>query len=88
MLDQFRAFLRVLDREEAALGVYITLDPVTSPSALAEAGALGEVSVGAGRYPRVQLWSIADHFDRRQSAAQPRPRDQTDRAVAVRLRQV
>ena len=65
VLDQFRAFLRVLDREGAALGVYVTLDPVTSPSAQAEAAELGEVAVGAGRYPRAQLWSIADHFEGR-----------------------
>ena len=68
VLDQFRAFLRVLDREGAALGVYVTLDPVTSPSALAEAAGLGEVAVGAGRYPRAQLWSIADHFEGRAPA--------------------
>ena len=66
VLDQFRAFMRVLDREEAALGVYITLEPVTSPSARAEAAALGDVAIGAGRYPRVQFWSIADHFEGRQ----------------------
>ena len=65
VLDQFRAFLRVLDREGAALGVYVTLDPVTSPSARREAAELGEVAVGAGRYPRVQLWSVADHFEGR-----------------------
>ena len=65
VLDQFRAFLRVLDREGATLGVYVTLDPVTSPSARREAAELGEVAVGAGRYPRAQLWSIADHFEGR-----------------------
>ena len=38
---------------------------MTSPSAQAEAAGLGEVAVGAGRYPRAQLWSIADHFEGR-----------------------
>ena len=64
-LDRFRAFLRVLDREDAALGVYVTLDPAASPPARREAAGLGEVAVGAGRYPRAQLWSIADHFEGR-----------------------
>ena len=66
VLDQFRAFLRVLDREDAAFGVYVTLDPVTSPRAQAEAADLEDVAVGAGRYPRAQLWSIADYFEGRQ----------------------
>ena len=61
-LGQFRDFLHVVEREDAALGVYVTLDPVTSGQARAEAAEMGDVTLGAERYPRVQLWSIDDFF--------------------------
>ena len=64
-LSAFRDFLHVIEREDAAAGVFITLDPVSSPSARAEAREQGEIAVGAERYPRVQLWSIADFFEGR-----------------------
>ena len=65
-LSKFREFLAVLEREDAACGVYITLDPVTSPSARGEAGEKGTLRIGAAEFPRVQLWSIADYFQGRQ----------------------
>ena len=37
-LSHLRDFLRVQDRDKAALGVYVTLDPVTSRAAKVEAG--------------------------------------------------
>ena len=64
-LDKFRDFLHVVERENAVAGVYITLDRGGSDTALAEARAKGEIIVGASRYPRVQVWSIADYFDGR-----------------------
>lgn len=64
-LGQFRDFLHVMERESAACGVFITLNPVTSGQARALAAEAGEVTVGAERYPRVQLWSIADYFEKR-----------------------
>ena len=64
-LGQFRDFLHVMERESAACGVFITLSPVTSGQARALAAEAGEVTVGAERYPRVQLWSIADYFEKR-----------------------
>ena len=85
VLDQFRAFLRVLDREGAALGVYVTLDPVSSPSARREAAELGEVAVGAGRYPRAQLWSIADHFEGRAPSLPTLADPDTGRPIAPSL---
>ena len=64
-LGAFRDFLHVMGRENAALGVYVTMNPVNSARARAEAAALGEVTVGAQRYPRVQLWSVRDYFEGR-----------------------
>ena len=65
-LSKFREFLAVLEREDAACGVYITLDRATSPSARREAAEKGTLRVGASEFPRVQLWSIAEHFQGRQ----------------------
>ena len=65
----FRDFLHVVGREEAALGIYVTQNPVNSRDARAEAAAMGEVTVGAERYPRVQLWSISDYFEAAAGAA-------------------
>ena len=63
VLGQFRDFLHAMERDRAAVGIYITLDRVSSPGARAEIAGLGSIGVGANEYPRVQLWSIADYFD-------------------------
>lgn len=65
-LSQLRDFLYTVNREKAALGIYITLDKVTSRNAKAEAFAAGTFKMGARQYPKVQLWSIAEHFDDRE----------------------
>ena len=64
-LGAFRDFLHVVERENAAFGVYITIDGVESGQARAEARAKGTISVGASAFPRVQLWSISDFFEGR-----------------------
>ena len=64
-LGAFRDFLHVVERENAAFGVYITIDGVESGQARAEARAKGTISVGASAFPRVQLWSIRDFFEGR-----------------------
>ena len=65
VLSQLRDFLHVTNREKAALGVYVTLNPVTSQDARVAAHQARTVRVGAEEYPRCQLWSIADHFEGR-----------------------
>jgi len=64
-LGAFRDFLHAVERENAAFGVYITIDGVESGQARAEARAKGTISVGASVFPRVQLWSIRDFFEGR-----------------------
>ncbi len=70
-LSQLRDFLHTIHREKAALGVYITLDKVTSRNAKAETSGAGFFQMGAKRYPKAQLWSIADHFDDREPRLPP-----------------
>ena len=83
-LSQFRDFLHVVEHGQAACGVYISLDPVTSRQARALAAAQGEISVvdSPGRYPRVQLWSIAPTSG---TAGCPRCRSSPTRTPARRL---
>ncbi len=71
-LNQFQAFANAVEQvHRAALGIFVTLDPVASPTARREARALGEIAVHATRYPRMQLWSIADYFDGRMPQLPP-----------------
>ena len=62
-LSQLRDFLHVVEREGAALGLFITLDPVDSRSARAEAAGAGTITFGTSSYPKVQLWSVSQWFD-------------------------
>ncbi len=62
-LGQLRDFLWTIEREKAAMGIFITLHPVTSRNAQAEAQHLGNVTVGTETYPRVQLWSLTAYFE-------------------------
>ena len=70
-MSQLRDFLHTVSREKAALGVFITLDRVASRAARAEARGAGDVAMGASRWPKVQLWSVADWFDRREPDLPP-----------------
>ena len=64
-LSQLRDFIGVNNRDKAALGCYVTLDPINSPSARSEVVNTGKISVSGYKYPRIQLWPISDYFDAR-----------------------
>ena len=64
-LSQLRDFTSVVENANAMFGVFITLDKVTSRQARAWARQQGTVRFGAHTYPKVQLWSIEEHFDGR-----------------------
>ena len=64
-IGQIRDFLHTMEREKAALGVFITLDALRGrqrQNAEAELAGVGELSLGASTFPRAQLWSIEDWF--------------------------
>ncbi len=69
-VDGLRAFCGVTRRRRAAVGCYITLDPISSPQARADAY-LGNIHVSGVPYDRMNLWSIADYFDRRRPNLPP-----------------
>ena len=65
-IDQVRAFMTAMERDNAAMGIFVTLDPFGERSgAWGETAGKGQIIVGAQSYPRVQLWSIAEYFDNR-----------------------
>ena len=61
-LSQLRDFLYVMQRENASMGVYLTLEDVTSKEAQNEVMEFGRVTIGTDVYPRVQLYSISAFF--------------------------
>ena len=83
--SQLRDFLGVMERDRAAMGVYITLNPVTSGDAHAEAMKKGSIQLGVSRYPRAQIWSIHDYFNERQPKLPPLADPYTGKAVQQSL---
>ena len=63
-LSHFRDFRHVVDREQAAVGCFVTLDQ-TPAKTRADAKTAGRVHVAGQPYDRLHLWSIADYFDDR-----------------------
>jgi site-specific DNA-methyltransferase (adenine-specific) len=51
----------VIEREEAKIGVFITLTPPTEPM-LKEAVKMGMFETEFGRYPRLQILNIGELF--------------------------
>ena len=61
-LSALRDFIGVTNQGKAALGCYVTLDPVTTPAARSAAAEVGKVHVSGYEYRRMQLWPISDYF--------------------------
>lgn len=69
--SQFRDFIGVVLNRKAAMGIYVTLDKPTAHNAYAQAAELGSVHAGASEFPKMQLWSIADYFEKRKPDLPP-----------------
>lgn len=80
-VDGLRAFCNVTDQRKAAVGCYITLDPISSPKARADAW-LGNIHVSGIKYDRMNLWSIADYFDKRRPPLPPMNNPYTGKPLA------
>ena len=64
-LGGLRDFTHVIDRDNAALGRYVTLKPVSSSNARMVSLGSGQIQVGVSSYPRMLIWSIEEYFDNR-----------------------
>ena len=64
-LSGLRDFIGVTERDRAAVGCFITLDPVETKAARAEVAGAGKISVSGYPYRRMQIWPVSDYFDGR-----------------------
>ena len=64
-LSALRDFIGVTDRDRAALGYFVTLDPFETQAARQAVAGVGKVRVHGQEYRRMQLWSIQDYFEDR-----------------------
>lgn len=64
-LSALRDFIGVTDRDKAALGCFVTLEPVSSPAARSATANAGKITVSGYEYRRMQLWPISDYFEGR-----------------------
>lgn len=64
-LSSLRDFIWVAERDRAALGCYVTLEPVTSSHARMEVANTGTITVTGNKYRRVQLWPVTEYFEDR-----------------------
>ncbi|MCY3746328.1 MAG: DNA methyltransferase [Acidobacteria bacterium] len=64
-LSGLRDFTGVVKRDQAAVGCFVTLEPVNTPAARAEVAGLGKIRVGGRDFRRMSLWPVSDYFDRR-----------------------
>ena len=71
-ISAVRDFLGVIHREKAAMGIFITLDRITQSKDLkTEIAQAGKETIGATRYPCLQLWSIQDYFENKDPKLPP-----------------
>jgi DNA modification methylase len=64
-LGNLRDFKAVSDRDNGAVNCFISLEPVTSREAHAEAAGMRQIHIKGQPFDRMNLWSIADYFDGR-----------------------
>ena len=57
-----RDFVGAMQQENASMGVFISLAPITSPQAHRIAASHGQIQIGMFAYPALQFWSMEDHF--------------------------
>ena len=81
--SSMRDFQRVIDREQAAAGIYITFRKVNTRGARQAAAELGTIEVGARSYPKLQLWSIEELL----AGTNPNLPDMADPYTGQRVRQ-
>ena len=64
-VDSVKAFAGMLIGNKAAIGVYITLRPLATPTVKKCIADAGKIAIGAKQYPRLVMYSIQEHFDNR-----------------------
>lgn len=65
MLGTLRDFLFVLDNQDAAVGCYISLHKIKSKEARKKSANAGVIDINGVKFPRMQLWSIEEYFEKK-----------------------
>ncbi len=60
-LTSVRSFCHIMERNEAKVGIFITIEPVTA-GIRQEASSMGTFEHNGLRYPRLQFWQIDDDY--------------------------
>ena len=61
-----RSFIASMRQANADLGVFITMDPPGRSSTIPQTAAReGFTKIGDREYPKIQIWTMSDYFDRR-----------------------
>lgn len=86
-IGKVREFCRVMNREGAALGIFITVGWKPTSSARAEAREMGKVTAGGTttQYPRLQFWTIRDLYGNKMPNLPPLKNPHTGKAVELSL---
>ena len=74
-INMVRAFRTSMTDAGAALGYYITLEPVQSAGFRKEVAAMDTVNIGGNTFERLQNWPIAQYFNGRQMPPLPTMND-------------
>jgi len=64
-LGNLRDFMHVINRDRAAMGCFVTLHSVDSHNIRKEIAIASTVHVDNYDFPRMQIWSIEDYFEKR-----------------------
>ena len=81
--SSMRDFQRVIERENAVAGVYITLEKVTTRGARQAVAEMGTIQIGARTYPKLQIWSVEELLE----GTWPSLPDMADPYTGKRVRQ-
>ena len=64
-LSALRDFIGVTNRDKAALGCFVTLEPVETIQSRREVANTGKIMVSGREYRRMQIWPISYYFGQR-----------------------
>jgi Restriction endonuclease len=76
-----RDLIAVVKREKAAVGVLLTLNDPTKPM-LSKAANEGDFTCDFGKYPRVQILTIGDIFNKKRPSLPPQNAEATMKTTA------
>ena len=69
--SEFRDFQHVIERENAFMGIVVVMENSMNRNQRREARIAGDVHLAATAYPKIQFWTLEDHFAGRAPSLPP-----------------